>query len=43
MNIARKLGNSSKENTAYPEIISSLNRVDLINLGRTFIEETRIL
>ena len=43
MNIARKLGNSSKENTAYPEIISSLNRTDLINLGKTFIEETKFI
>ena len=43
MNIARKLGNSSKENTAYPEIINSLNRTDLINLGKTFIEETKFI
>ena len=43
MNIARKLGNSSKENTAYPEIISSLDRTDLINLGKTFIEETKFI
>ena len=43
MNIARKLGNSSKENTAYPEIISSLSRTDLINLGKTFIEETKFI
>ena len=43
MNIARKLGNSSKENTAYPEILNSLNRTDLINLGKTFIEETKFI
>ena len=43
MNIARKLGNSSKENTAYPEILNSLNRTDLINLGKTFIEATKFI
>ena len=43
MNIARKLGNSTKDRTAYPEIIDTLKDIDLSNLGKSFIEETRFL
>ena len=43
MNIARKLGNSSKDRTAYPEIIETLQDSDLTHLGETFIKETEFL
>jgi len=43
MNIARKLGNSSKDRTAYPEVIESLQGSDLTDLGKSFIDETQFL
>jgi len=43
MNIARKLGNSTKDRTAYPEVIESLQGSDLTDLGKSFIEETQFL
>ncbi len=43
MNIARKLGNSTKEKTAYPEIIGTLKSSDLNQLGKSFMEETNFL
>ena len=43
MNIARKLGNSSKDRTAYPEIIETLLDSDLTLLGQAFVNETEFL
>ncbi len=43
MNIARKLGNSTKDRTAYPEVIESLQGSDLTDLGKSFIDETKFL
>ncbi len=43
MNIARKLGNSTKDRTAYPEVIDTLQEIDLTNLGKSFINETKFL
>jgi len=43
MNIARKLGNSTKDRTAYPEVIDSLLGSDLTDLGKSFIDETQFL
>ena len=43
MNIARKLGNSTKERTAYPEVIDTLKGVDLADLGKSFLDETQFL
>ena len=43
MNIARKLGNSTKDRTAYPEVIESLQGSDLTGLGKSFIDETQFL
>ena len=43
MNIARKLGNSSKDRTAYPEIIETLQDSDLTLLGQAFVNETEFL
>ena len=43
MNIARKLGNSTKDRTAYPEVIESLQGSDLTDLGKSFIDETQFL
>ncbi len=43
MNIARKLGNSSKDRTAYPEIIDTLKISDLNDLGQSFIKDTQFL
>jgi len=43
MNIARKLGNSSKDRTAYPEIIETLQDSDLTLLGQAFVDETEFL
>ena len=43
MNIARKLGNSTKDRTAYPEVIESLQGSDLTDLGESFIDETQFL
>tara|TARA_B100000700_G_scaffold156840_1_gene174131 strand:+ start:47 stop:2050 length:2004 start_codon:yes stop_codon:yes gene_type:complete len=43
MNIARKLGNSTKDKTAYPEVIDTLQGTDLTDLGKSFIDETLFL
>jgi len=43
MNIARKLGNSTKDRTAYPEVIDTLQGIDLTDLGKSFINETQFL
>jgi len=43
MNIARKLGNSTKERTAYPEVIDTLQGIDLADLGKSFLDETQFL
>jgi len=43
MNIARKLGNSSKDRTAYPEIIETLQDSDLTLLGQAYVNETEFL
>ena len=43
MNIARKLGNSTKDRTAYPEVIDTLQRIDFTDLGKSFINETQFL
>jgi len=43
MNIARKLGNSTKDRTAYPEVIENLQGSDLTNLGKSFIDDTQFL
>ena len=43
MNIARKLGNSTKDRTAYPEVIESLQGSDLTDLGKSFIDDTQFL
>tara|TARA_B100000900_G_scaffold415636_1_gene446364 strand:+ start:460 stop:2454 length:1995 start_codon:yes stop_codon:yes gene_type:complete len=43
MNIARKLGNSSKDGTGYPEIIENLSDDELSALGNLYIEETKFL
>ena len=43
MNIARKMGNSTKDQTAYPEVISELPEQDLSFLGKSYIEDTEFL
>jgi tetratricopeptide (TPR) repeat protein len=43
MNIARKMGNSTKDQTAYPEVISELPEQDLSFLGKSYIEDTQFL
>ena len=43
MNIARKLGNSSKDRTSYPEILETLKESDLTILGESFISDTNFL
>jgi len=43
MNIARKLGNSTKDRTAYPEVIENLQGSDLNDLGKLFIDDTQFL
>jgi tetratricopeptide (TPR) repeat protein len=43
MNIARKLGNSTKDRTAYPEVIDTLQGIDLTDIGKSFINETKFL
>ena len=43
MNIARKLGNSSKDGTGYPEMIENLSDDELSALGELYIEETKFL
>ena len=43
MNIARKMGNSTKDQTAYPEVISEMPKNDLSFLGKSYIEDTKFL
>jgi|TARA_B110000116_G_C16778765_1_gene557184 tetratricopeptide (TPR) repeat protein len=43
MNIARKMGNSTKDQTAYPEVISEMPKEDLLFLGKSYIEDTKFL
>jgi hypothetical protein len=43
MNIARKLGNSTKDNTGYPEIIDNLSDKEINSLGNSYIAETKFL
>jgi len=43
MNIARKLGNSSKDNTGYPEIIDNLSDKEVNSFGNSYIQETKFL
>ena len=43
MNIARKLGNSSKDTTGYPEIIENLSEDEISSLGNLYIEQTKFL
>ena len=43
MNIARKLGNSTKDNTGYPEISDNLSDKEVNSLGISYIEETKFL
>ena len=43
MNTARKMGNSTKDQTAYPEVISEMPKNDLSFLGKSYIEDTRFL
>jgi len=41
MNIARKMGNSTKDQTAYPEVLSEMPKEDLLFLGKSYIEDTK--
>ena len=43
MNTARKMGNSTKDQTAYPEVISEMPTNDLNFLGKSYIEDTKFL
>ena len=43
MNTARKMGNSTKDQTAYPEVISEMPTSDLSFLGKSYIEDTKFL
>ena len=43
MNTARKMGNSTKDQTAYPEVISEMPKNDLSFLGKSYIEDTKFL
>lgn len=43
MNIARKLGNSTKDNTGYPEIIENFSDKEVSSLGNSYIAETKFL
>jgi len=43
MNIARKLGNSTKDQTGYPEAVQGLSEGDISTLGKSYIEETQFL
>jgi len=43
MNIARKLGNSSKDATGYPEIIETISENEFKSLGLSYIEQTQFL
>jgi len=43
MNIARKMGNSTKDQTAYPEVLSEMPKKDLLSLGKSYIEDTKFL
>tara|TARA_B100001105_G_scaffold33635_1_gene23499 strand:- start:76 stop:711 length:636 start_codon:yes stop_codon:yes gene_type:complete len=41
--MARKLGSGSKDQTAYPEILSTLSKEEIESLGKQYISETKYL
>tara|TARA_B100001123_G_scaffold93199_1_gene107287 strand:- start:3305 stop:5320 length:2016 start_codon:yes stop_codon:yes gene_type:complete len=43
LNIARELGSGSKDQTAYPEILSTLSKDEIEFLGKKYISETKYL
>ena len=43
LNIARKLGNTSREGSNYPEILDSISKSESIELGEQYIKETQRL
>ena len=43
LNMARKLGSGSKDQTAYPEILSTLSKEEIESLGKQYISETKYL
>ena len=43
LNIARKLGNTSREGSNYPEILDSITKAESVELGEQYIKETQRL
>ena len=43
LNIARKLGNTSREGSNYPEILDSISKSESVELGEQYIKETQRL
>lgn len=43
LNIARRLGSGTKDNTNYPEVLSSLSEKELSSLGSQYISETKFI
>ena len=43
LTIARELGRGSQNNTSYPEVLASMNKKDIYNLGKRYISETNLI
>lgn len=43
LNIARKLGSGTKDNTNYPEVLSTLSQEEIRSLGNQYISETKFI
>ena len=43
LTIARELGRGSQKNTSYPEVLASMNKKDINNLGKRYISETNLI
>ncbi|MAU56478.1 MAG: hypothetical protein CL899_06055 [Dehalococcoidia bacterium] len=43
LNIARKLGSNTHEQTSYPEVLSNLPKTEIEALGKKYISETKFL
>ena len=43
LNIARELGSGTKDQTAYPEVLSKLSKNEIKSLGKQYLSETKFI
>jgi len=43
LNMARELGSGTKDQTAYPEVLSKLSKIEIESLGKQYLSETKFI